>query len=108
MFRGCLTPSLIPVLSKQEQQESGEDAEVPGVVVEPVAGRQTEVDPVALLQLQDHAVRCGGVATMVVQIQVEDDGLFVPIQIETHVALHVICSCEAEEVSTSDRSREHT
>ncbi len=54
------------VLSEGEQQEAGEDAEVSGVIVEPVAGRQTEADPVALLQLQSHAVGCGSVAAVVV------------------------------------------
>lgn len=54
--------------SEWEQQESGEDAEVSGVVVEPVAGRQTEADSVAPLQLQGHGVRRGGVAAVVVQV----------------------------------------
>lgn len=54
--------------SEWEEQESGEDAEVSGVIVEPVAGRQAEADLVALLQLQSHAVRCGGIAAVVVQV----------------------------------------
>lgn len=95
------------VLSEGEQQEAGEDAEVSGVVVEPVASRQTEADPVALLQLQSHTVGRGGVAAVVVQVQVEDDRLVVPVQVETHVTFQVIRSREAEEVKSSDRSCKH-
>lgn len=93
--------------SEGEQQETGEDAEVPGVVVEPVAGRQTEANGVSLLQLQSHAVGRGGVAAVVIQVKVEDDWLIVPVQVETHVTFQVICSGEAEEVKSSDGSREH-
>ena len=45
---------------------------------------------------------------MVVEVKVEDDWLIVPVQVETHVAFKVICSREAEEVKSSDRSSEHT
>lgn len=94
------------LLSQREQQETGEHTEVSGVVVEPVAGRQTETDRVTLLQLQSHTVGRGGVAAVVVQVQVEEDWLVVPVQVQTHVAFQVICSCEAEEVKSSERSRE--
>lgn len=103
-----LYPDPGTVLSEGEQQETGEDAEVSGVVVEPVAGRQTEADSISLLQLQSHAVGHGGVATVVVKAQVEGDWLVVPVQVHAHVTYEVICSREAEEVKSSDRSCEHT
>lgn len=91
-----------------EQQEAREHAEVSGVVIEAVAGRQAEVHPVALLQLQTHCVARGGVAAVVVQVEAEDDRLVVLVQVQAHVAFHVICSREAEDVQSSDRSRENT
>lgn len=104
--------SLVPwsrdFLSEGEQQETRENAEVSGVVIEAVAGRQTEPDSVALLQLQSHSVGRGGVAAVVVQVQVEDDRPVVPVQVETHVAFQIICSREAEEVESSDGGCEHT
>jgi len=103
-----LYPDSGAALSEREQQEAGEDAEVPGVIVEPVAGWQTEADLVALLQLQSHCIGCGGVAAVVIQVEAEDDWLVVPVQVQTHVTLQVICSCEAEVVNSSDRSCEHT
>lgn len=94
--------------SQGEQQEAREDAEVPRVVVEPVAGRQAEADSVARLQLQRHGAAGGGVAAVVVQLQAEEDGLLVPVQVQTRVALQVVRGREAEEVEASDGGRENT
>lgn len=69
------------LLSEREQQEARKRAEVPGVIVEPIAGRQTEADLVTLVQLQNHSVGSGGVSSMVVQVKVEDDWLIVPVQV---------------------------
>lgn len=104
LLRGALAVSG----SEWEQQEAGEEAEVPRVVVEPVAGRQAEANAVACLELERHAAGRGRVATMVVQVQAEDDRLVVPVQVETHVPLQVICGRKAEEVKSSDRSGEDT
>lgn len=93
-------------VSKSKQQEAAEDAEVSGVIIEPVAGRQLEADSVALVQLQDDATGRGRVAAVVVEVQAEDDWLLVLVQVQTHVAFEVICCREAEEVNSSDGSRE--
>lgn len=96
------------VLSEGEEQEAGEDAEVSGVVINSVAGWQNEAHNVALLQLQSHTIGHRGVAAMIIQPQVKDDWLVVPVQVHTHVTFEVICSSEAEEVQSSDRSCEYT
>lgn len=66
------------------------------------------MDSVALLQLQCHTIGHGGVATMVIQAQVECDWLVVPAQVHTHITFEVIGGGEAEEVKSSDRSCEDT
>lgn len=45
---------------------------------------------------------------MVVQLQAEEDGLLVPVQVQTRVALQVVRGREAEEVEASDGGRENT
>lgn len=45
---------------------------------------------------------------MIIQVQAENDWLVVPVQVHAHVTLQVISSREAEEVESSDRSREDT
>lgn len=45
---------------------------------------------------------------MVVQAQVEDDWLLVPVQEYTCVTFEVISDAEAEEVKSSDGGCEHT
>lgn len=93
--------------SQAEQQEAREAAEVSGVIIETIAGWQMQAHHITLFQHQDHPTGHGSVAAMVVQAQVEEDGLVVAVQVEARVAFEVISGCEAEEVKSSDRSREH-
>lgn len=92
--------------SQGEQQEAREAAEVSGVVVEAIAGWQMQADHVTLFQHQDHTSGHGSVTAVVVQAQVEEDRLTVAVQVEARVSFEVISGCEAEEVKSSDRSRE--
>lgn len=78
------------VKSQGEQQEPREAAEVPGVVVEAVAGRQPQADGVGLLQLQEHAAGQGGVAAVVVEAKAEEDGPGVVVQVQAHVPFEVV------------------
>lgn len=105
---GCLTRTLIlgSASSHGEQQEAGEAAEVSGVIVETVAGWQMQAHHITLFQHQDHTAGHGSIAAMVVQAQVEEDGLVVAVQVEARVSLEVISGCVAEEVKSSDRSCE--
>lgn len=96
------------VSSQGEQQEAREAAEVSGVVVETIAGWQMEAHHVSFFQHQDHTTGHGGIATVVIQAQVEEDGLIVAVQVEARVPFEVVSGCETEEVKSSDRSCEHT
>lgn len=100
-------PDSVSASSQGEQQEAREAAEVPGVIIETIAGRQMQAHHITLLQHQDHPTGHGSIAAMVVQAQVEEDRLVVVVQVEARVAFEVISGCEAEEVKSSDRSCEH-
>lgn len=96
------------LLSEAEEQEATEEGEVARVIVESVRGGQRQPHTVALLQLQHHAGRQRGVATVSIQPEAEHHGLLVPVQVHTCVALQVIGGSEAEEVEARQRSTEHT
>lgn len=94
--------------SECKQQETRENAEVARVVIESVTRRQSEVNAIALLELQSHVAGCRSVAAVIVEVEVENDWLVVLVEVETHVAFQEVCCCEAEEINAFDRSCENT